>query len=53
MGIRDKYLGIVSIIDSEWKNGKTDISESTLKLIRFTEIRKENIKNREQVSITS
>ena len=33
------------MMESEWKNGHINIAESTLKLIRFAEIRKENKEN--------
>ena len=41
-GMENKYSGIVSMIETEWKIGSTNIAESTQKLIRFAEIEKEN-----------
>ena len=41
-GMGNEYLGIVSMMETEWKMGNKNIAESTKKLIRFAEIRKEN-----------
>ena len=41
-GMGNEYSGIVSMMETEWKMGNTNIAESTKKLIRFAEIRKEN-----------
>lgn len=34
-GMGNEYLGVVSTIESEWKEGETDLAGSILRLIRF------------------
>lgn len=41
-GMGNEYSSIVSMMETEWKMGTTNIAESVKKLIRFAEIRKEN-----------
>lgn len=46
----NEYSGIVSMMETEWKIGSTNIAESTQKLIRFAEIGKGNNQARGQTS---
>lgn len=50
--MENKYLEIISIIKSETKNGETNISRQTLRLIQFAKIKKKNIKSRSQTGTT-
>ena len=40
--MENEYSSIVSMMETEWKMGTTNIAESAKKLVRFAEIRKEN-----------
>lgn len=38
----NEYSSIVSMMETEWKIGTTNLAESIQQLIRFTQIQKEN-----------
>ncbi len=41
-GMENEYSSIVSVMETEWKMGTTNIAESAKKLVCFAEIKKEN-----------
>ncbi len=41
-GMENEYSSIVSVMETEWKMGTTNIAESAKKLVRFAKIRKAN-----------
>lgn len=43
-GMEDEYTSPISTLESEWKEGETDLANSILRLIRFSNIQKENAK---------
>lgn len=49
-GMGDKYSSLISTLESEWKEGETDLANSILRLIQFSNIQKENAKTANKAS---
>lgn len=43
-GMGDEYSNMISTLESEWKEGETNLAGSILRLIRFSDIQKEDAK---------
>lgn len=50
--IGSEYAGIVSTIESEWKNGETNLENTILRLVMFEAIHKGSTKKREELATT-
>lgn len=48
--MEDEYSSLISTLESEWKDGETDLANSILRLIRFSNIQKENAKTANKAS---
>lgn len=49
-GMEDEYSSPISTLESEWKEGETDLANSILRLIRFSNIQKDNAKTANKAS---
>lgn len=52
-GMGDEYTDVVSVMKLEWEEGETDLASSILRLIRFSNIKKENAKTANKFASSS